>query len=594
MHDHDEDNSFGAPMDPRDSDLIDISPPSATLREYAEGTVQYLQDTVAPNLSAAAKSIVNNPVTRTLGRGAKNALASAAGRNKIRPISPEEINDVLNKYQRSYDLSSYQTYAKQAAGKISTAVNTIPTTLDEHNNRTVDLTKLGTVGKDIKDRISLNIDASLSEDLMNLQAHLGTLQPQGIEGKDGILGKYLALHDEMQQATDKFHTPYQIIAAFDEIKKHALEKLDTGKAEAIKKLRDLIPANDVDLHNLPPEQSSLIKLLGIDTNKPDAHAQLTKKVEELIKHTEKTYDDARNDLNDFFAGKPERKENDKTIPKVTGLDEKLRHEKARVEQDLINRAIQLERMEARGFKISRAGENDLTLSTGEAEESKEDRERALQGLKMADLQGKKWSGYLRDRKLGDIKTRSGGNITYEMVGGKYCATKLKIPARCFFLFESSMIERINLDMEEYIGHVKAQKEPGSPIEITLDHEVDETRREMVLAAYKAARKHGYEPDQITLNVNGSTDEKQQFKKKPALEVLQAMGLGNDDAIKEDLKSFNEKKELIARRHTKHAGRNIAKPIKELRQADDSTTKPEIKKPDDQNEDEDNSQRPGLR
>ena len=562
-----------------DDELLDIDIPGKSWRDYAEGSLHYIQDNIAPHLGDAARSVVNNPVTRAMGRGFKGALASAAGRDKIRQMTYAEIDKILTKYQRSYDLSTYQKYAKQAAGKISKAVNKFPTTTNDSSQRVVDLKKLGRVGGEIAGKVGA--EPGLKDNLDTVESHLGTLHPEGIEGKDGILGKYLALHDEMAEANDGYHRPEQITAAFAEIKKRAFKQVKDGKEAAIQKLQNLIPAgNPIDRNNLALEQGAFAVLLGIDINADNAHSQITTKVQGLIQHTEKSYDDTLKNLNDYFDGTPERTENDKTIPKVTGLDEQISREKERVEHDLVNRAIQLEKMEARAFKIARSSDNDLVLQSGEPEEDKEDRERALKGLTIQGLQNQSWSGYIRNRKLGNIKTRSGGTITYDMVNGKYCATSLKIPARCFFLTEESMFERMRLDTEEYISHVKAQKEPGSPIEITVNHEVDEYRGEMVLAAYKAARKNGYEPSEITLNVNGSNDEKQQFKKKPALEVLQAMGLGNDEMVKQELKAFETQKATMQTRHEKNAQRRITNAINDLKQTDDSKTQPEVEADDD--------------
>lgn len=560
-----------------DYDEFEVKEEGSSLRDIASGTVSFFQETVGPALGDAAKSVVYNPVTRAMGRSAKYVFASAAGRNKIRPMSYNEIDVILQKYQRSYDLSSYQRYATQAAGKLQSVVK-MPTITDDDGNKSLDLSKFGKAGSDFKAKAATNEENK--ERLKQLQAYLGTLEPQGLHEEDGIISKYLALHDEMQAAGDNYHTPHQIAAAFGALKERAITQIDTGKKEAINKVNSLIHKTvrddgSFDLDNLTDEQTAFAELCEINVTEAGAHDKLSKKLNDLIKHTEKTYDDARKNLNDFFTGTPERKEGDTTVPKVTGLDEKIQNERARVENDLLNRAIQLEKMESRGYKIPRAIDDDLVAHSGDLEETREDRERALQGKSLTDLQRIKWAGNIRDRELGDIKTRSGGKITFEMKDGKFSATHLKVPPRCYFLTEEAYFERMQLDAEEFISHVKGQKDPGAPLALTIDHEVDEYRRELVLATYKAARKNGYEPSEITFTVTGSTDEKQQFSGKPALEVLEKMGLGNDDTVKQDLQSFNQQKSGISKKRQDRAEKSIKSAINILRQSEDSKTKPEV-------------------
>lgn len=526
-----------------DATSYDLEKPSIFYR-LREGTVY-----AGKGLLWSAKSIAKlgiKPLT-FLGVNSANLLHSAALSTgfyrMIDPpisLSPIRRQEKLDKYCKSYDLDGFAQYAKESAEKFK-EIKPVATTEGTDHNRKLDLYKLGNIGTSIKNKVANS--QALATNVTTISDAIGDLNTENFfaEGADSIQSKFLALNNEIANNSESYNNPSQIVGAFEGLKKLTLESFNKAKTETIKKIKEtLIPSN---LNNLTAPQASFMELCDInDANK------IQSKVDEIIKHLESEYDKSEKIINEYFDGIPAEKD----TPEVPGLNAKLILEREKSEADLLLRINHLERMIKRGFDIHDLDEVDSTLTTkiqNSQEDDKDFRESCLRKVTLKQLsEEKKWAGlYWGTKQVNSIHTRNGLELICEDVNGKKVVKKLVLPAQ-YFMSDAAWESKVQLALEDYIDALKIDEKPGEKLSLTINHEVDKNRHMAIMATYRAAIVKGYKPEDIEFTVTGSKEEKGNFKKKPALEVLSSCGLGaNDPGIQKDLNHYKAQKEILKRK-----------------------------------------------
>ncbi len=496
-----------------------------------------------------------------VGRHTGNALNSASlatGFHRITDpvlsLSPLAKDRKLQKYSKSYNLNGYMNLAKDTAKKLND-IKPIAHTIDTDGNRTIDILKLGSVGEVIKKHITVNPNNKNKIDA--IAKTIGDISAEAkLTGKEGLQGKYLALHQEIQKNSEKYHTPTQIIAAFSKLKEKTLQDLEQQKKDAIARIKSRLEPTSAQLTT---EQQDLSILCNINQNAniDEIKRKLSEKVNQIVEHIEKEYVKAKANIDEYFDGKPAPKNNDKEIPAILGLDAKLENEKERAEADLLLRINHLERMIMRDYDIrmldSKSDADLVATIGGEEAIDKDFRARCLKDITLSRLLNEKWEGkYWGNKQVANIHTRNGFTMTTRE--GTTEITGLKLPPQWFFT-DTYWEQQVQIAAEDYIGALKINMEAGENLSLTINHEVDNNRHMSIAAIYRAARKQGFKPEQIIFTVNGSKEEKGNFEKKPALEVLKACGLdANDPLIEEDLAKISQEKQTLNTREKQQAMR----------------------------------------
>ncbi|MDF1757816.1 MAG: hypothetical protein P1U74_05920 [Legionellaceae bacterium] len=495
-----------------------------------------------------------------VGSGLKSLDGSISGRLAkvietnldIESYNPDHVDDKLTKYEKSYDLEKYQKYALSASKQMEKATQHIARTGEAGQPTAVDLSKFGDLGKGISE--SLENTPEMKDDVEAVQGYIGSvvIPPSTLSGKDGVQGKLIALSDEIKSNSDKFHRPQQIINAFKQLRDESKTALQAERKDAEANIREhFIPKKEDVI--LTEQQELFAKICGIDTNKygdnkAKIDKQITTKAEQMIKHVDSSYAKAEADLDKYFKGTPASKKDDKEIPAVIGMNDKLEREKERVEADLLLKINYLERLENRGYDIGTGPQVSATVG-GTPVDDKEDRAAFLKGKKLQDLQNVEVSGMLfGTKKLNHQKTEYGTVINLQETNGEVTGAGFDIPAQ-MFQSDEDWEKAQELNWEALVDNFKALDRDTSSITLTIDHKIESNRNMSISAAYKAARLKGYSPDQIKFSVSGSDDEKKNFDKKPASDVLKAVGLGGiEQEVAAKIATHNQSREKISEKH----------------------------------------------
>lgn len=504
----------------------------------------------------AGKLSINAGVgfVKGVGRHTGNALHSASlatGFHRLieppLPLSPLSADMKLAKYSKSYNLNGFMKAAQGTSQKLG-AIKSVPCKIGADGKRTLDIIKLGGVGESIR----VNVAASGNRDTLNdyiddIATQIGDISAENkLAGKDGYQGKFHALYDEINKGSDNYHTPAQIIAAFQELQAKTIKDLKEQKQAAIAKIKQTLQPS-ADAAPLTLRQQNFAALCNINLALPTTLQQqkekITEKVNQIIEQVEKEYANAEKSVNEYFDGAP----GDKDTPSTPGITQNLQHEKEVAEADLLLRISHLERMLKRGYNISDLQDDatGLTATVGNGTENNEHlRAGCLKGVTLKRLlEQEKWDGkYWGKTAVNTLHTRNGLTLTYETTpDGNIAVTGLKIPPQ-WLLTDAQWEAKVQLALEDYISALKIDQKPGEKLTLTINHPVDSNRNMLMLATYRAALKNGYKPEDIVFTVTGSKEEKGNFTKKPALEVLQACGLGADDPqIKKDLDKYQQER-----------------------------------------------------
>lgn len=463
------------------------------------------------------------------------------------PLGPLARAKILQEYNKSYELTKYAQFAKDTAKKLS-SVQHIPTNKQKDGTRIVDLFKLGSVGESIRTHVAANKNHMQMVD--DLKRELGDISAEHIlTGTNSVQSQFLALHDEIEKNSDGYSEPSQIIAAFQELQQRTLNKLSESKKSAIDKIKGLLVPDPDAAIQLSQHQKDFATLCDINLSSPNARDKITEKVDQMIEHIEKEYEKAEKNTKEYFDGIPAQKD----TPEVLGLNAKLQHEKEVAEADLLERIFHLQRMMKRGYKIDLLDNKTSTLIANVGDESagdKDFRARCLHKVNLDRLLNQeKWPGKIWGNvQVNTLHTRNGLEYIYQTINGKTTITGLKLPPQ-WFSSDAEWQSRVQMALEQYISALKIDQKPGEKLALTINHEIDNNRIMAIEAAYRAAINNGYKPEDIEFTVNGSKDEKGNFKKKPALEVLAACGLNPEDAVtKAGQKKFTTEQATLEERN----------------------------------------------
>lgn len=539
---------------------IPTVPVETSLRDKAWGAISYTGSGAAALLKNIGHYSGVVPGTKLLGKGlksgAKSALGYAAGVNKVLPISPEEMNRLSTTYNKSYNLKAFVTQAQESANSLA-KIKPLTSKLNSKKETCTDIEKLGSVGEDIRTNVLKNSD--LNTQLEVIEEYLGNLNPEDLTGNAGLQGEYAALCDELNKS-DKIHTPTQAVEAINILHDKAKKNLQQNKKNAIAKLNGIIPADKKYAES--DTFKSFAALFELNPTAPETPKIVQEKINALIVKTDESYKAAEKKLDEEFSGIPAKKDGDKEIPAVRGVAEKMREQQDIAETDLIRRAIHLEDMEASGYKIPSTHTGPV-LSGNDLALSKEDRAKCLQGKTRQDLMQTTWDGKIWGQSSkNSMKTRRGTpiDVSYD-TNGKPDKLTLKVAPMWLEFFEEGWREKMELNLEDFISEIKATKGLEAGLSLTIDHSVDENRKEMVLATYRAALKNGYKPEDIKFTVTGSKEDKLNFTSKPANEVMKSLGLSTDHPdITTHLTTVSNKKS----QETKLAQKNMSNTIQDLK------------------------------
>lgn len=514
---------------------------------------------LARNLTARALTDIAPMTGGFIGRRIESTDSS-----NLLSHSPYEQQKLLDRYSQSYDLTQYEKLAGDAAVAIKKSSSALLT------QKTVNVLQFGELGK--------SIDKN-SEKLPERQARLASLhkaiseqiQPSNlIAKKDGVRDNFRALQQAIKQNDPGYQRPQQIINAFNSIHDTAKTNLTKEKEQALKNIEALFAPGERSVF-----KQDLIYLLDIKEGRPKVEAvrnagggivtpeiaailptpdelkstedRLNKEKEHMLAAVKQSYEKAEADLQEAFADKPATKDKDgKEIAKVRGLTTKVAAEKERCEVDLLIRARHLERMEAHKYDYRQLQSHGLSVTIGDNLDD-DFRKKCLKGKTLKFLEEQYVPGMITGhRTISASKTASGTNLKCDVDGnGNTTKITIKIPGR-WFPYHLMGDHRLQSDFNDMVDRVIAKGKEIPAISFEHQYEDEDLRKEVVLCSYKAARAKGFKPEEIRMTVLGG-DEKNTFKDKSALEVLQAMGLGDLDAgIQADIDEMQKQKQEITK------------------------------------------------
>lgn len=530
------------------SQIPTVEQPSS-IREDALGVISYMGDKVSEVLQHIDPSALL-PSAKTIKKGIKSgskaALGYAMGISDVLPLSPVEMDKKLKKYYKSYNLSGFEELATNAQDKL--AVKPIAIRDIDNNTKVVDLFTLGEIGAEIN--VAVQEGSDLAKDRETIERHLGDLNPAPFADGNNYYAKLIqAIQD------NEIHTPAQVIDAMQKLHDATISEFAKKKRDVETKLQALIPNLSAPLTS---EQEAFARLCNIDTSNIGREQKIAEKVEKLIKDIDEKYQKTKKGIEEQYAG---TNEDGDSIP---GIKEKLQDEREKSEADLIIRVTHLEKMEKNGYKIPDLSSELGPMLTDSNIEGVDPEIRAkfLKGKDMQTLTTEEWEGRFYGKISNNtVTTRRGTEIKVEFAPDGTCkALSLEIAPMWIDLLESGWREKMELNLEDFILQIKATNGLDAGLSLTIDHSVDDNRREMVRATYRAALKNGYRPEDIRFTVTGSQEEKLNFTNKPALEVLKSLGIPTDTP--DITKHLTEVKKLRddAGKKLQH---NMSKKIKEM-------------------------------
>lgn len=486
-------------------------------------------------------------------------------------FSVEDNDAILAQYSKSYDLSRFAEYAKDAAKRTEINGNPINVITADNDKKQVDITQFSVIGDTINSNIQKNQENQKAQEALSLiQNAIGkSIADANLLGENGIREKYLALHEEIKKNSDDYHSPAQITYAFNQLRDLTLKSLKQQKDESIKKIKEKFQIKDP----LTDNNKALCYLTGIEINNANNNQdeinnnnnqdEIKKKLQEqidlIISHIEKACDDAENKVNEYYQGKTAQNDKEQDI---SGLNEKLEIARTEAEADLLIRIRHLELLEMHGYKLQEQNnkkELSATVGQGNDIEAQEEirKKSLLKNISLKDLQQKTTPGvFFGEITHGKAKTRAGDDIEVEETNGLTIKASLTIPAQ-WFKSDYEWEKALQANMLDLVDQALAMKKDVHEINFILDHKEDKSRNMMIIAAYKAARLRGYKPGEIKLTVTGSKEDKNNFKSKPASEVIQALGLSAyENEINNEVQKNEQEKKKLNEKQQKQFKQNV--------------------------------------
>ncbi len=493
----------------------------------AYGTQKFIRNTAAAAIRQGESLPGIVPLLDVTGTLAN--LLETTDQSGLVAHSPIEQAKKLIKYSESYDLKSYEKYAQDAADSIkNSASSLLAQTPDTVGNRSVDILKLGEFGQSIKtqaESIKNNPGALAAHNDMvqRLNTTIGNRIPLNeLMSANGEQRAFLQLAKEI--AADRspdYRQPQQIINVHKQLYEDAKNNLKKNKEEATRAVKALLPSD-------PQFKGNLVETLGIGGLSPDAqNKRLEQEMANMVAAIEESYTKAETSLKESFEGKPASKDKDnKDVPAVQGLNQKVSNQKEKSEADLLLRADRLELLEQTG-KVN-LGSTPFSAHRGPTTTPKN----RLKGVTSKDLAEYQFQGMFGAKTI-EEKTKTGTKleITTEANGNVKVSMPISAP---WFNWDKSKMET---DFNDMVDRVIAQDKETPSIEFVLHSDNKELKQEMILNAYKAAREKGFEPSQITFKITGNDEDNNEATKyngkTSSNEVLQLAGLGQ---LEEQLQS----------------------------------------------------------
>jgi len=502
--------------------------------------------------------------------GLVGSALEASDQTNLLAHSPAEQIKLLNKYSQSYNLSAYETYAKTAIDSLkqSTAA-LLNAKKPDGTDVPMDLSIFGQLGNDIaKHSANPGYDEELKKFKASLRAALPTTE------LNEVAKKFEELKAEIAKTDGPYQRPQEVIVAFNELRDIAEKNLKRDKIKALKDIDELFKDKANPPHRTPAKEA-LIKLLNIQEGNQDlatrenTDEKLSKEIAQIKAAVRAAYDKAEAELKETFEGKPASKEKDSQgkeidVPEVQGLNKKIKIQKERSEADLLIRARHLENLEQQGFRLPAP----LTGSiSGAGLSDDEQKQRCLKNITLKELEEKEIKGRLYGTRQLVAKTLGGTEIKGE--NGKF---SMEIPGTLNVAYHGAGDSRMETDFYDLVERTMADpNKETTGIHFDLRAEDDDLRREMVRNAYIAARKKGHlSPNEITMTVTGSQDEKLIFQNKNATEILEKLGLGGLEAevASEIAAEKEERKEILSKETAadKSKATSIKDQVKGLRES----------------------------
>ncbi|MDP3705499.1 MAG: hypothetical protein Q8R24_06270 [Legionellaceae bacterium] len=468
--------------------------------------------------------------------------------------TPYEQQRVLDKYSESYDLSRYEKFAGKAAASIKKSASNLLTAT------TVDILQFGELGKAIDEKSKSLPERDVT--IARLQKIMSDAIPTtNLMVAGGDRDSFRALKQAIKENDPDFQHPQKIINAYGELRANAEKTIADEKKSAMEQIEKLFEADAVPGERSPFKQD-LMYLLDIkDSVLPDAvptadefkitDDRLNREKAHMLTAVRQSYEKTEAELKEAFEGKPASKDKDnKDIPEVRGLTAKVEAEKARCEADLMIRAKHLEKMESHRYDYRELQAPGLSATIGH-ETDDVYRKRCLKGKTLTFLLDQKLPVRMYGEKKLTSETASGTALKCEPDSGGKAKISIDVPGRWFpyhLMGDFRLQSDFNDMVEKFMVENAVTMEDKPAISFEHNYEDEELRKEVVLSSYKAARAKGFKATDITMTVLGG-DEKNTFKNKSALEVLQAMGLGGTDAsIQADIAEMNDQKNQLKRIH----------------------------------------------
>lgn len=458
--------------------------------------------------------------------------------------SPAAEARKLKQYSQSYDLNNYSKHIQEASDKVKESKSSL---LCPSPDSSVDVLTFGEFGKLIERK---------SEHLLNAEqiiSNLNTSISDCIQ-KDTLSEmekKFLSLKREIDSNSENYSEPAQIIKVYKEIRDKAFKKLEDDKKASIENIRNLFAKRTAgeDISNF---KKNLARSLGInpetpgmrDADKDAIEKKLNKHMDAVIAHVNESYAKTESSLKKAFEGTPAKKENDKEIPGVAGLNKKVEQlEKESCEAKLLRKIYRLENLEKQGYKLP--GQN-LSVQVGNGIQAVDPsvRRKCLKDITEDDLKRVDVDGAFYGKRKSDPHhtTISGTKLEYgKDGGGEINSVSMEIPGS-WFSYHNTGEHRMLADYESMVKEVKSMQNDKDTLTIHFTHNtsIDELRNEMIIDSYRAARKNGILTKDIRMTVQGG-DKEHTFIEKPITEIMQALGLSCPE-IEADAKQAHEERE----------------------------------------------------
>src|SRR3990167_1715316 len=445
---------------------------------------------------------------------------------KINEETIEYLDNQLKQYDNSYNLDRFKNLAFLSAENIR-QLDCVKHFGDD-GNRNVEPLKI----KEFSE-VSDSIKECTSDQITNLDLVISGAIPNEInkiKGPNGIEGKFLEVTNRIAQNDSEFRRPGQLEVVLNELREQTISEIINEKTRFSSEIRK----------NLENESSKKNIADQLKVNNTDP--LVTQFINNIVKHFEADFEKSEAKIREFYAGKPASKKDDTEIPEIVGMNEKIQNAKTTSTIDLLKRIELLEELEKRGtpfFATKLTG----TIKNYAGEENKEEQEtNLLRNTSLEDLINKfQKTDPGAGKSHFEYTSRTGSVIKFEADGGKTLEMKVKPQ---WFKSDKEWSRWIRAEYEDVASIIIAkQKDQDKPtINFSHYHPNDKNRKLMVIESYKAARRKGISPENITMSVGGgqeeNKDDKKNFPSMSAPELLKKLGL---EDIEEEFK--NEKKNL---------------------------------------------------